>query len=346
MKISDVSPARTYFESINLASARAANLCKQMLAYSGKGRFVIQLIDLSEVVEEMGHMLKVAVTKKAIIQYDLAEGMPAIEADITQIQQIIMNLIMNASEAIGDKSGSIYLKTCMVDCDMRYLKEARFTNDLDAGRYVCLEVSDTGSGMDKETLSRIFDPFFTTKFIGRGLGLSAVLGIVTGHKGAIKVYSELGKGTTFRLLFPAVKREVSAGPEDFVQYSERLTGRGIVLLVDDEDAIRSIGRSILEGMGYNVLLAANGKEAIEIFKANLGNIACVILDLTMPAMDGEETFREMRINSEEIPIIMSSGYNQQEVVNRFIGKNLSGFIQKPYSIKSLKEVLRKVLGGR
>jgi two-component system, cell cycle sensor histidine kinase and response regulator CckA len=314
-----------------------------MLAYSGKGRFVIQAVNLSEVVYEMSRMLEVSISKKAILKYDLAKGLLLIEADLAQIQQIIMNLIINASEAIGDYSGLINIKTYMVDCDRKYLHEIKLQNDLKEGPYVCLEISDTGIGMDRETMSKMFDPFFSTKFTGRGLGLSAVMGIVQGHRGGMKVYSEPGKGSTFRVLFPAIECPAGRAPETMNGKGREFKGEGVILLADDEEAICTLGKEILEGLGFTVLTAPNGRQAIEVFKGHADEIKCAILDLTMPYMDGRETFRELRLIKPELPVIISSGYNEEEVTVSFLGHGLSGFIQKPFTISSIVEVLNKAL---
>ena len=343
MNVSDVSPLRARFEAINAASLRASEICKQMLAYSGKGRFIIQAIDLTDVIREMMPMLEVSVSKKVLLEYNLADGLSLIEADRSQIQQIIMNLIINASEAIGDRNGVVYITTGVMDCDKKYLNEAQLQNDLKEGNYVFLEIKDTGSGMDNATISRIYDPFFSTKFTGRGLGMPAVHGIVRGHKGGIKISSEPDKGSTFRVLFPAASSPFEQA--SYIQKKEEkvFPSNGTILLVDDEESIRSLGRVILERMGFSVFSAADGMEAIEIFRKNKNRIICVILDLTMPNLGGEETFKELRIIKPDIPIIISSGYNEQEVVSRFTGKDLSGFIQKPYRINTLSYALKKVL---
>ena len=196
--LSETSPACQHLEEIIRASHRAADLCRQMLAYSGKGRFVIGRFDMSEIVREMGEMLNVSISKNAMMQYSLAEGLPPVEVDATQIRQVVMNLITNASEALGDGQGIISVKTGVMECDEACLSGSYLDDKLPGGTYVYLEVSDTGCGMDSETLTRIFDPFFSKKFTGRGLGLAAVLGIVRGHKGAIKIYSEVGKERPLR----------------------------------------------------------------------------------------------------------------------------------------------------
>lgn len=344
-ELSRVAPAREHVHDIVRASRRAAELCRQMLAYSGKGRFVVQVLSVNEIVEEMTHLLSVSISKKAIIKYNLYANLPMVKADATQLRQVVMNLITNASEAIGDRSGVIALTSGVMDCDDRYLQGAAGSGDnLASGQYVYLEVSDTGHGMDQETLSRIFDPFFTTKFTGRGLGLAAVLGIMRGHKGCIRVDSELGKGTIFKMLLPVCEQPEEAESHPGPQL-ESWSGRGLVLLADDEETIRSLARRILEKGGFAVLTAADGREAIEVFKQHLGEISLVILDMTMPHLDGEACFRELRRLDPGVKVIITSGYNEQDIIGRFIGKGLAGFVQKPYTGAELLPKINESLGG-
>jgi PAS domain S-box-containing protein len=343
LQLAPGAPVHGHLQEIETASHRAADLCKHMLAFSGKGHFVVEALDLSVIVREMAQMLTVAISKKAIVQYNLAPDLPAIQADATQLRQVVMNLITNASEAIGDQPGVIRVATGTTRCDRAYLQELALAEGLAEGLYVYLEVSDTGCGMDEATRARIFDPFFSTKFTGRGLGLAAVLGIVRGHKGAIKVYSEVGRGTIFNLLFPAIAEP--AGRARLAAAEDQWQGQGVVLLVDDEAGVRETGQQLLEWLGFTVLTAADGRQALDVFQARAHDIVCVLLDLTMPRMDGEETFRELRRLRTDARVVLSSGYNQQDVTQRFAGKRLAGFIQKPYRLEDLRRTLRAALEG-
>jgi len=344
-EFSEGSPAREKVEDIAKASRRAAELCQQMLAYSGKGRFVVEPLRLSDLVSEMAQMLEVSISKKVALEYDFDDCLPAIEADATQVRQIVLNLITNASEAIGDQRGAIRVMTRVVDVSSAFACATHPPEELPAGRYVALEVADTGCGMDAEVREKMFDPFFTTKFTGRGLGLAAVLGIVRGHGGAVDVSSEPGRGTTFRVLFPALEDRPGATRRDADREASQWQGSGMVLLVDDEPAVRRLGSRMLESLGFTAVTARDGVEAVELLREHRDRIRCVVLDLTMPQMDGEETFQELRAIRQEVPVILSSGYAEQDATQKFSGKGLSGFIQKPYELDALGAVLRRVLGG-
>lgn len=339
LRINPESPAVDNLKRIEQSAARAADLAKQMLAYSGKGKFVIEHIDLSRLVEEMLHMMEVSISKKVVLRLNLNHAIPAVEADATQLRQIIMNLIVNASEAIGDTSGVIAITTSYMECDRNYLKSVWLNENLDAGLYVSLEVSDTGCGMERETLAKLFDPFFTTKFTGRGLGMAAVLGIVRGHKGTIRVYSEPGKGSTFRILLPSTDRTAQI----FVEGEQQeWKGKGTVLLIDDEEMVREIGSEMLRELGLQVVTAEDGRDALQVFKSR-DDIDFVILDLTMPHVDGEQCFRELRELKPDVKVIISSGFNQQQVTEKFLDRGLAGFIQKPYRFSALKEQIKGIL---
>lgn len=339
MQLSPESPALENLYRIEKAAARATDLAKQMLAYSGKGKFVVEPIDLNCLIEEMGHMLEVSISKKAIIEYNLAPALPTVDADGTQLRQVIMNLVINASEAIGDQTGVISISTGYLDCTVAYLQDVWSTGQIPAGRYVYLEISDTGCGMEKEIIAKIFDPFFTTKFTGRGLGMAAVLGIIRGHKGAIKIYSEPSKGSSFKVLLPA--GNMPAEPVKTGQDVSSWRGSGIVLLVDDEQTIRDIGGQMLGQLGFGVITANDGCEALEAYK-NTPGIRFVILDLTMPRMDGEQCFRELKQLDPQVKVIITSGFSEHDVTQKFSEKGIAGFIQKPYRIASLQKALQEL----
>ncbi len=342
LDIPDGTAAFDSLKQIERSAQRAADLCRQLLAYSGRGRFAVEPVDLSMLVEEMGNLLQLSISKKAVLKYDLARNLPAILADATQIRQIVMNLIVNASEAIGDRSGVIAVTTGAMICDAHYLKSVYLNESLLEGLYVYLEVSDTGMGMTPDVMARIFDPFFTTKFTGRGLGLSALLGIVRAHKGTVKVYSEPGKGSTFKVLFPAAsEHSVAHGTESANEAFHEL--KGTALVVDDDETIRSLARRALERAGMQVLTAADGREGVMLFKKFADVIDVVLLDMTMPGLNGEEAYREMRLCRPGVRVILSSGYTEADATSRFAGKGLAGFIQKPYRQSELLVKIANVL---
>jgi PAS domain S-box-containing protein len=336
------SDAYNCVDQIVTTSMRTADLCKQMLAYSGRGRFVVQRLDLSELVEQTTQMLQISISKKAALRFHLEKGLPPIEADATQIRQIIMNLVINASEAIGDSSGAISLSTGLTQVDRDYLRGTLTDEGIPDGDYVFLEVSDSGCGMSSETKARIFDPFFTTKFTGRGLGLAAVLGIVRGHRGSMKVYSEPGCGSTFKILFPATggaaeKQEITPGTGNVRRYS------GTVLIVDDEETVRTTVCRMMEILGFQCVLATDGRQGVDIAAKDPSRFSMVLLDLTMPHMDGEQAFTELRRLRSDIRVVLMSGFNAQEALVKFSGKGLASFLQKPFTLSALKGVLNDVL---
>ena len=335
-------PAADLLEGVLKTGEQAAHLTRQMLAYSGKGKFVVEPLDLSALIPEMSGLVRPSIPKKIAFSLDLDSDLPAMEADRGQVQQVFMNLTLNASEAIGNYDGLISVRTCVQEVDERYLRLHPETAALRPGRYVCLEVSDTGCGMDDATKAKVFDPFFSTKFTGRGLGLAAVAGIVRGHKGAITVDSAPGKGSCFTVLFPAVERAVKA--PQVAGRDDALYGDGTVLVVDDEKVVREFAKKALERHGYTVLLADGGLAAIDAFKRHPGEIALVVLDLSMPNMSGEEALPELRKIRSEVKVVVSSGYSEAETMTLFKGQRVSGFVQKPYTSKGLAEKVKVCLG--
>jgi two-component system cell cycle sensor histidine kinase/response regulator CckA len=336
------APSREFLGQIETAATRAADLCKQMLAYSGKGKFAVRPLDLSSLVKEMADLLEIAVAKKGTPSYELADDLPAIEADTAQIQQVVMNLITNAADAVEADKGEVRVETRVIVADADLLSRCYCDSTVPEGLYVCLEVSDNGCGMDEETQSRIFDPFFTTKFTGRGLGMAAVLGIIRGHHGAIQVASAPGQGTTIWVLFPP---SVQA-PRGFAKESPALDswrGTGTVLVVDDEEMVLNVAKAILASVGFNVETASDGRQALEVFRQRHNEIDVVLMDMTMPHLSGDETFAQLRQIDPNVRVVMASGYSEHEATSHITSRNLAGFIQKPYRAADLVAKLRGLL---
>jgi PAS domain S-box-containing protein len=336
---------RSSLDNLEQATMRAADLCKQMLAYAGKGRFIVQPLSLSQLVRETTSLLEVSLGRKSNLQLELANGLPAFQGDATQVRQILMNLVLNASESFGEKGGTITVRTGSVQATHEYLEKAMFHEQTVEGKYVFVDVSDNGCGMDVATQAKIFDPFFTTKFTGRGLGLAAVLGIVRGHKGAIQVYSEPGRGTTFKVFFPALDQPATP-PAPVAHASVLGKNSGTVLIVDDEETVRRVTTKILVGSGYEVVAASNGEDGIRIFRETPARFAVVLLDLTMPHMDGVEAFRLLKEIQPEVRVLIMSGFNEQDTINRFVGRGVAGFVPKPFNAEMLLTKVRDALANR
>ncbi len=342
-----LDPGSTLYQRlgrIEESAQRAADLSRQMLAYSGKGEFVVTHIDLSLAVREMEHLLEGAVTKKAQLVYQLDSTLPAVEADSGQIEQIVMGLVANASEALGGGEGTISVSTGVRELSLEDLAETYLDDRLPAGSYVYLQVEDNGSGMDEEIQRKIFDPFFTTKFTGRGLGLAAVLGIVRGHHGAIKIDSVSGRGSVFTVMFPAAT-ERGSGTIDAPPHVTVGDQSGSVLVVDDDESVRLVASEMVKALGFEVMTANDGRQGLEVFRQHMDQIELVILDLAMPRMSGEEAFLAIREVSPSVPVILASGYDEIESKQLFAGQGLSGFIQKPYRLGALKEKIQSALDG-
>ena len=321
------------------ASERAAQLSRQMLAYSGRGQFSVQPIDLSRQVREFVSFIETTVSKNVSIRLRMTDSLSMIEGDEGQLQQVIMNLVVNAAEAIGEREGWVEVTTRMERTSSPLISDLLPSQELPAGEYVVLQVADNGAGMDDATRTKIFDPFFTTKFTGRGLGLAAVLGIIRGHRGTIRVSSHPGVGTCFQVYFPAsartVERALSALSNDSIQ------GSGTVLVVDDEEIVRMAARTVLESFGYTVLEGENGREAVRVYERHLGEISVVLLDMTMPVMSGVETLQHLLQLDPDAVVIATSGYNESEAIQIF-GSSIAGFIQKPFTAPDLG---RKIKGA-
>jgi DNA-binding response OmpR family regulator len=341
VQLAPSDPARNDVDTIKKLVQRAADLTRQMLAYAGKGKFVVEPVNISRIVEDTRKMLEASVSRKTVLKFNLTSELPCIRADASQIHQVIVNLVINASEALGENSGMIVVSTDVITLTEADSRAASGDADLCPGPYVRLEVTDTGCGMDQETMGKIFDPFFTTKSMGRGLGLAAVHGIVRSQHGAVQVSSGPGKGTTFRVLLPVggpASPAPSAGPA-----VAAWRGNGMVLVVDNEPIVRDAAQRMLEQIGFSVLAASDGEEAVRLYSRHQEEIACVLLDLTMPKMSGEETFRELRKVRPEVRVVLSSGYSEESAREQFAGLELAGFIQKPYEFETVAAVFRSAV---
>jgi len=334
------SDAARSLEQICKASKRAAELTRQMLAYSGKGRFVLEAIDLGALIRDTVSLLDLAISKRCSITYDLANAPTVIEGDPTQIRQVVMNLVINASEAIGNLDGAIRITTGRSFCDRKTFAATYLDEGLPEGDYIFLEVTDTGIGMSPETRDRIFDPFFSTKFPGRGLGMAAVLGIIRGHHGAILVESAENKGTAIRVYFPASALPLPAEPAPTQQPA--MQGAGTILIVDDEESVRTVAAEMLTHLGYTPLIAVDGLEAVQAFSRHRAAIQAILLDATMPHLDGPETLSALRRIAPSVHVIMASGYSAQEILSRCEGGPPNAFIEKPYTLATLAELLRSI----
>ena len=337
----DPEVARSCLRNIEDTCRRASDLVHQMLAYSGRGRVQVQNLDLNRIILEIAQLLSVSIPKTVSLKFELAEGLPPVLADAAQLQQVVMNLVTNAAEAIGDAEGSVTLRSGARDLGETDVTGLRVAEALDPGPFVYLEVADTGTGMDLETQSRIFDPFFTTKFTGRGLGLAAMQGIVRGHGGGVEIQSRPGSGTTFRVYFPVQQGAGPEPPAEQLASAQGTEGIGLVLVADDEPGIRDFARHVLEQAGFEVILAADGVEAVEHVRTHHEELRLVLLDLTMPRLGGEDALAEMRAMGFRAPVIRWSGYvNQEDLPDA-----RASFLRKPFSANELLEAVQRAQAG-
>jgi PAS domain S-box-containing protein len=342
LELGEKAPVLSNLTQIEQASRTAAGLCQQLLAYAGRSRLDATEADLSQLVRETTDLLRVSVGNHAQLRFTLAEGLPGISADIAQIRQVLLNIVLNAAEALGRRDGVIEVATRRQTVDTAWLAEARIGHDLRPGEYVCLDVTDNGPGLSPETQARIFDPFFSTKGSGRGLGLAAALGIMRSHQGALRLTSQPGHGTSFTLAFPvsatASPKTEPARPAN----GKNWRGHGSVLIVDDEEAVRGIAAQMVAYYGFEVKQAESGQQALDLVRARPEPFDLVLLDLTMPGMDGFATFTALRELRPDQRIVIFSGYSAHDARQRFAGQNLNGFLQKPFSADALREILTQV----
>jgi PAS domain S-box-containing protein len=365
------SPVEYSIRQIEDAARRAAELTRQMLVYAGKEQFVIQAVNLSAIVEEMSHLAQVSFGKGVSLQRQLDKQLPKIQADAAQMRQLVMNLVTNASEAIGDTTGAITLTTGVRQLTNAYLATTYLAPDLPSGSYVYLEVADAGSGMDAATLARIFEPFFTTRFTGRGLGLSAVLGIVRGHRGALQVQSEPGRGTTFTIFLPTTEDRPPITEDRGLKIEDRngkvgetlssilnslssakpsVVGRqssvvSTILVIEDDPSVRALAIRMLKHFGYDVLTADDGYAGVATFSAQPDAIDCILLDMNMPKMDGAQTLQELHRIRPDTRVVLMSGHDEQEIASQFAGKALASVLPKPFTPAMLREHVRRAIGS-
>jgi signal transduction histidine kinase len=331
------SPVAPMLEAVGINARRAADLVQQILAYAGKGQFVIESVDLSALVSDMAGLLGAAASIGTELKYELTPALPAVEADATQLRQVVMNLVTNASEAVAGRGGTITVRTGLV-ATAPPLPES----DSRKEPAVFLEVADTGCGMTADVMEKIFDPFFSTKFIGRGLGLAVVQGIARGHHGVLQVCSEPGKGSTFRLVLPASTQPAVASVAS--RSSEEWRGTGTVLVIDDELQVRDIATRILKHAGLTSLVASDGLEGLRVFHDHKQEIAAVVLDLTMPRMSGLEVAEKLHEVRPDLPVVLMSGFSAETVTQQSADLGITGVVQKPFTVSDLLAAVRLALG--
>lgn len=350
LKVPAGTALHSHLEVAVQAGARAAGLMRQLLAYAGKRDFRLREVQLSRLVQENAQLLRACATKNVAWEFRLARELSPILADPGQIQQVVMNLLTNAAEAIGDQAGTITLGTGEVRASDEELARSCWAAAPAAGRFAFVEVADTGSGMDAPTRQHLFEPFLSTKATGRGLGMAAVQSIVRAHHGALFLDSEPGRGTTVRALFPiAASAEPTAETRTLTGAAAPTTPAaltGTVLIVDDEAMVRSSCAALVYSLGLTALVAADGEEAVALYRERADQIDCVLLDLTMPKKDGLATFRELRAINPTAKVVLVSGSGAADLERRFAGEGIFDFLEKPYTSEALARMLQRVLPPR
>lgn len=336
---------RRHLGAIEGAAHSAAELARQMLAYSGRGRFVTERVGVAPLVSDMLKLLRASVPHTVTLDIAHAADLPPVSADPAQLRQVIMNLVINGAEACGDSTGSVRVELAAAEVDQRRVDRALLAERCKPGSFVSVEVADTGCGLAPDQLQRIFDPFYTTKFTGRGLGLAAVQGILRGHGALLELESEVGGGTTFRVLWPALADAVQESPEGEAPADpSRFEGSGTVLIIDDEPTVREAAADLLGAVGFEIITAADGEQGVALHAEH--DVRAVLLDMTMPTLSGLDTLEALRKHDRDVPVVVMSGYSEDEVDERFHGHRVDGFLQKPFDFETLLLVLRRALDAR
>jgi signal transduction histidine kinase/CheY-like chemotaxis protein len=340
----DYENAEKNIPEIEKAAERAAALCKQMLAYAGQVSLSQAKINTRMLVDEMVSMLKTTIQQNVVIKPNLSHDIPAFTGDASQIRQVVMNLIINAAEAIGEVDGEIDVVLTQAEITTKHEEKDHHGVIIPAGRYILIQVTDSGCGMDDNTRRKIFEPFYTTKFTGRGLGMSAVLGIIKGHHGALQLESRLGHGSTFKIYLP-VQSSTETEEANQKTASAAWHGSGTILLAEDEEQVKSVAIILLQELGFRVLDAANGKEALELYQQNAADIRLVITDMGMPVMNGYELFYKLKQLNPQLPIIITSGFGEAEIASKVPREEIAGLLNKPYRFEQLRDVLKRGVEG-
>ena len=341
------SKTRKKIQNIREAARRAADLSHELLAYAGEERLELKPTSLNTLIEGMAQLLASAMSKKVYLSFRLDPELPLIAAAPTHLRQMLLAMVTNASESIGDASGEVTISVRVCRYSLNDLADGWLGEHLNEGNHVCLTISDTGGGIDEETVEQIFDPFFSTKLNRRGLGLAAALGIIRGHNGAIQVASEPGRGATFTVIFPGLEPAMKACPQqeaDTDMGKSDWQGSGTILVVDDERIVLQVAKWMLQRLGFTVLVAEDGEKGVEVFRKHANEIRCVILDLSMPKMGGEEALAAMQDVNPDVPIILSSGYDEKAAMEGLAAGGTVSFMQKPYELDNLVDRLRELLG--
>ena len=341
-EIPEGAPGRRNIEALISSSKQAADLANQLLAYAGKSNIIVENANISSIIKEMTNLLKVSISKNAKLHTNLMENLPAVKCDVTQIRQVIMNLIANASDALCGEPGEITIETGCLTLDEARIAEADFNTSIKPGRYVFTRVGDTGVGMNEETRLHIFDPFFTTKHSGHGLGLAAVLGIIRNHHGTIDITSSPDKGSTFTFYIPALDHTASKR-DNSNKVADNWHGDGTVLVADDDETVRKVAGIMLQTIGFRVVEVSNGSDAVAIISADPDRFSAVLLDMTMPDTDGLEAYHAIRKLKPQLPIVLTSGYNKSSEVAKLKDNCPPAFLKKPYRIEQLSAVFRSML---
>jgi len=341
-QLSRGSPEREHLSIIRETALEARMLTRQLLSYAGKGQFLLETLNLNDIATGISQLLRASISKGIRLQLELAEEAVPVLGDRTQLRQVVLNLVTNAAEAIGQRAGTVVVRTGIAEVTDRTLREACLTTELSGGRYAHLDVEDDGSGISDDVRGRLFDPFFTTKFSGRGLGLAAVLGVVKSHHGTIALHTRLAHGSRFRVLLPLAELAQVSRSTPAMGLTQEFRGNGCALVVDDEAAVRAVTSEVLRSLGYRVLAADGGAAACQLLRAHGTEVKVVLLDLAMPDMNGEEVLRELKKISAEVPVILLTAYAQDEFRARFLPGDLAGFVAKPFAREELVEALTKL----